>query len=149
MSLFSSLSSPRPLSLSNGAVPVMRSVSLSLLTAALSVSSMSWMVTSGAAWPASACGADCAGAPVSDCLSAPVPASSPEPASGFVAASSPPVVVFTSGSAWIRVDVPMVVSSAYAAETADAPEPNSIADASMSAATFLRPGFIVFLPKFK
>jgi hypothetical protein len=42
------------------------------------------------------------------------------------------------------VDVPMVVSSAYAAETADAPEPNSITDASMSAATFLKPGFIVF-----
>ena len=49
MSLVSSVSSPRSLSLSNGAVPVMRSVSLSLLTAALSVSSMSWMVTSGAA----------------------------------------------------------------------------------------------------
>lgn len=49
MSLFSSLSSPRSLSLSNGAVPVMRSMSLSLLTAALSVSSMSWTVTSGAA----------------------------------------------------------------------------------------------------
>lgn len=32
MSLVSSLSSPRSLSLSNGAVPVMRSVSLSLLT---------------------------------------------------------------------------------------------------------------------
>lgn len=45
----SSLSSPRSLSASNGAVPVMRSVSLSLLTAALSVSSMSWTVTSGAA----------------------------------------------------------------------------------------------------
>ena len=49
MSLFSSLSSPGPLSLSNGAVPVMRSVSLSFDTDALSVSSMSWMVTSGAA----------------------------------------------------------------------------------------------------
>ena len=49
MSFVSSLSSPRSLSLSNGAVPVMRSASLSLLTAALSVSSMSWMVTSGAA----------------------------------------------------------------------------------------------------
>lgn len=49
MSLFSSLSSPRSLSLSNGAATVMRSVSLSLLTAALSVSSMSWTVTSGAA----------------------------------------------------------------------------------------------------
>ena len=49
MSLVASLSSPRSLSLSNGAVPVMRSMSLSLLTAALSVSSMSWMVTSVAA----------------------------------------------------------------------------------------------------
>lgn len=38
----------------------------------------------------------------------------------------------------------MVVSSAYAADTADAPEPNSVTDASMSAATFLKPGFIVF-----
>ena len=49
MSFVSSLSSPRALSASNGAVPVMRSMSLSLLTAALSVSSMSWTVTSGAA----------------------------------------------------------------------------------------------------
>ena len=49
MSFVSSLSSPRSLSASNGAVPVMRSMSLSLLTAALSVSSMSWTVTSGAA----------------------------------------------------------------------------------------------------
>lgn len=49
MSLVSSLSSPRSLSASNGAVPVMRSMSLSLLTAALSVSSMSWTVTSVAA----------------------------------------------------------------------------------------------------
>ena len=37
----------------------------------------------------------------------------------------------------------MVVSSAYAADT-DAPEPNNVTDASMSATTFLKPGFIIF-----